>query len=122
MQTSEPGNVINKKICGNLVSNVWDLWEININKEKREENCVKFLFDELKKKYKIFPKDIFLGKRPIYLSMKNKENKNSENQKLTDLFEINDDNQYLDVIITFTEKEESKEFLKNIPRIRIHFK
>ena len=54
--------------------------------------------------------------------MQNKENKNSENQKLTDLFEVSDDNHYLDVIITFTEKEESNEYLKNIPKIRIHFK
>ena len=122
MQTSEPGNVVNKKICGNLVSNVWDLWEININKEKIEENCIKFLFDELKKKYKIFPKDIFIGKKPVYLSMQNKENKNSINQKLTDLLGVNEDNHYLDVIITFTEKEESNEYLKNIPKIRIHFK
>ena len=124
MQTSEPGSVVNKKICGNLVSNVWDFWEVFINEKKEGENCVKFLFDKLKKKYNIFPKDIFLGKKPVYLSMVNKGNKNAENQKLTDLLGFNGENRekdYLDVIITFTEKEESNELLKNIPRIRIHF-
>ena len=124
MQTSEPGSVVNKKICRNLVSNVWDLWEIFINEKKEEENCVKFLFDELKKKYNIFPKDIFLGKKPVFLSMVNKENKNAENQELTGLLGFNGENReknYLDVIVTFTEKEESNEYLKNIPRIRIHF-
>ena len=124
MQTSEPGSVVNKKICGNLVSNVWDFWEVFINEKKEGENCVKFLFDKLKKKYNIFPKDIFLGKKPVYLSMVNKGNKNAENQKLTDLLGFNGENRekdYLDVIITFTEKEESNEYLKNIPRIRIHF-
>ena len=78
----------------------------------------------MKKKYNIFPKDIFLGKKPVYLSMVNKGNKNAENQKLTDLLGFNGENRekdYLDVIITFTEKEESNEYLKNIPRIRIHF-
>ena len=124
MQTSEPGNVINKKISGNLVSNVWDLWEININKEKREENCVKFLFDELNKKYGIYPKDIFLGKKPVYLSLINK-GKNDE--KLNELLGLDENldlngNEYIDVIITFTETEESDKYLKNIPRIRIYFK
>ena len=126
MQTSEPGAVVNKKICGNLVSNVWDLWEININMKKKEENCIKFLFDELKKKYGIFPKDIFIGKKPVYLSLINKD-KNIENEELNNLLGINDDDnnidkdQYLDVIVTFTENEESDKYLKNIPRIRIHF-
>ena len=124
MQTSEPGSVVNKKICGNLVSNVWDFWEVFINEKKEGENCVKFLFDKLKKKYNIFPKDIFLGKKPVYVSMVNKGNKNAENQKLTDLLGFNGENRekdYLDVIVTFTEKEETNEYLKNIPRIRIHF-
>ena len=56
--------------------------------------------------------------------MEKKGNKNAENQKLTDLLGFNEENRekdYLDVIITFTEKEESNEYLKNIPRIRIHF-
>ena len=131
MQTTEPGAVINKKICGDLFSNVWDLWEVNINKNIKEENCVKFLFDELKKKYNIFPKDILLGKKSIYLSMQNKGNKNSENEKLTELLCIDDNlgddnmmngNDYIDVIVTFTETEESDKYLKNIPRIRINFK
>ena len=124
MQTSEPGTVVNKKICGNLSSNVWDLWEININLNKKEENCVKFLFDELNKKYGIYPKDIFLGKRPVYLSLINK-GKNDE--KLNELLGLDENldlngNEYIDVIITFTETEESDKYLKNIPRIRIYFK
>ena len=125
MQTSEPGAVVNKKICGNLSSNVWDLWEININMKKKEENCIKFLFEELNKKYGIFPKDIFLGKKQVYISSINK-GKNIENEKLNDLLGINDDindkEQYIDVVVTFTENEESDKYLNNIPRIRIHFK
>ena len=54
--------------------------------------------------------------------MQNKENKNSLNKKLTELLGISDDNHYIDIIITFTEKEESNEYLKNIPKIRVHFK
>jgi molybdopterin/thiamine biosynthesis adenylyltransferase len=122
MQSSEPGNVVNKKICGDLMSNVWDIWEINICKNKKEENCIKFLFEELKKKYKIYPKDIFIGKKPIYLSLIHKGNQNIENMTLTDLFGININSKYLDIIVTFTEKEESDIYLKNIPRIRINFK
>ena len=122
MQSSEPGNVVNKKICGDLVSNVWDIWEINISKNKKEENCIKFLFEELKKKYKIYPKDIFLGKKPIYLSLINKGNSNIENEMLTNLLGVSNDTKYIDIIVTFTEKEESDKYLKNIPRIRVNFK
>ena len=95
MQSSEPGNVINKKICGDLMSNVWDIWEINIDKNKKEENCIKFLFDQLKKKYKIYPKDIFVGKKPIYSSLINKGNQTIENGMLTDLLDVSNDAKYL---------------------------
>ena len=122
MQSSEPGNVVNKKICGNLTSNVWDIWEINIVKSKKEENCIKFLFEELRKKYNIYPKDIFVGKKPVYLSLINKGNQNIEKEMLTDLLGVSNDVKYLDIIVTFTEKEDSDKYLKNIPRIRINFK
>ena len=122
MQSSEPGNVVNKKICGNLTSNVWDIWEINITKDNKEENCIKFLFEELRKKYNIYPKDIFVGKKPVYLSLINKGNQNIEKEMLTDLLGVSNDVKYLDIIVTFTEKEDSDKYLKNIPRIRINFK
>ena len=129
IQNSEPGEVIKNKIVDDLYSNIWDLWEIYINKNNKKENCIKYLFDELEKKYKIFPKDIFLGKKPIFLSMlyKGKDNERNNkitNEELTNLLEYDEylNINYVDIIVTFTAKKDKEEYLKNIPRIRVYFK
>ena len=129
MQNSEPGEVIQKKIIDNLYSNIWDIWEININKNIRRENCIQFLFDELYNKYKIFPKDILLGKKLIFSTMlykgKDQERENKmKNEELSNLLEYDEYLQidYVDIIVTFTARKESEEYLKNIPKIRVHFK
>jgi len=125
IQASQPGNVVNKKICGNLYSNVWDIWNVEINKDNQEENNVKFLFDKLRKKYGIYPKDIFLGKKAVYLSLLN-SGINNNIESLTDIlgynYENNNSENYVDISVTFTEKENSQEYLKNIPKIRVCFK
>ena len=129
IQSSEPGEVINKKIIDNLYSNIWDIWEVYINKNNKKENCIEFLFDELFKKYKIYPKDIFLGKKPIFLNMlykgKDKEKKNKmNNEELSNLIEYDEylNINYVDIIVTFSDKRESEEYLNNIPKIRVYFK
>ncbi len=60
----------------------------------------------------------------MYLSL---INKGKTNEKLNELLGLDENlnlngNEYIDVIITFTETEESDKYLKNIPRIRIYFK
>jgi len=129
IQSSEPGEVVNKKITDNLYSNIWDIWEVFINKNNKKENCIQFLFDELYKKYKIFPKDIFLGKKPVFLNMlykgKDKEKeKKMNNEELSNLIEYDEymDINYVDIIVTFSAKKESEEYLNNIPKIRVYFK
>ena len=129
MQNSEPGAVIKNKIIDNLYSNIWDIWEVNINKDVKKENCIQFLFDELIAKYKIYPKDIFLGKKPIFLDMlykgKEFERKDKLNkEELSNLLEYDEFMQinYVDIIVTFSAKKESKEYLKNIPKVRVYFK
>ena len=129
IQNSEPGEVINKKIVDKLYSNIWDIWEIYINKNIKKENCIQFLFDELYKKYNIVPKDIFLGKKQVFLNMlykgKDKEKENiMKNEELTNLLEFDEylNINYVDINVTFIEKEEKKEYLKNIPKIRVYFK
>ena len=129
MQNSEPGAVIKNKIIDNLYSNIWDIWEVNINKDIKKENCIQFLFDELIAKYKIYPKDIFLGKKPIFLDMlykgKEFERKDKLNkEELSNLLEYDEFMQinYVDIIVTFSAKKESKEYLKNIPKVRVYFK
>ena len=42
MQSSELGDVVNKKICGDLVSNILDILEINIEKIKRKKIALNF--------------------------------------------------------------------------------
>ena len=129
IQNSEPGEVVTKKITDKLSSNIWDIWEIDVNKNLKKENCIQFLFDELYKKYNIFPKDIFLGKKPVFSSMlykgKDKEKDDfMKNEQLTNLLEYDEYLliNYVDVIVTFTAKKDTEEYLKNIPRVRIYFK
>ena len=47
-----------------------------------------------------------------------------KNEKLTDLLEYDEYLliNYIDIIVTFTAKKESEEYLKNIPKIRVYFK
>ena len=128
MQNSEPGEVRQNKIIDNLYSNIWDIWEVNINKNIKKENCIQFLFDKLIQTYKIYPKDIFLGKKPIFLDIlykgkKHERNNKLNNEELTNLLEYDEFIQinYVDIIVTFSAKKEGGEYLKNIPKVRVHF-
>ena len=129
IQNSEPGEVIKNKIVDNLYSNIWDIWEVNVDKNNKKENCIKYLFDELEEQYKIIPKDIFLGNKPVFLSMlykgkDNEKNNKMTNEELTNLLEYDEYSNinYIDLRITFTAKKDNDEYLKNIPRIRVYFK
>ena len=63
LSSSEPGSCPKNKIREGLSTTLWDRWEIYLEKD----NCnIKNLFDVLKTKYLIFPRDIFKGKKPVY--------------------------------------------------------
>jgi ubiquitin-activating enzyme E1-like protein 2 len=121
IQFSEPGEIKKNLIKNGLFSTIWDIWKINININDNNENNIKFLFEKLREKYQIEPKDIFKEKKIIYSY---KMNNNILNMKLNDLLGFNlnnNNNNYIDVTITFTLNSNSEEYLKNIPIIRIVF-
>ena len=124
LQSSEPGACIKNTIREGLTTTLWDRWEITLLKN----DCnIKSLFDILKTKYLLVPRDIFKGKKPIYsyAAYKDKKEINEEliNKKLDTLLgiDINKD-EYVDLMITFTKDEKSEEYIKNVPKIRLFFK
>ena len=124
LSSSEPGACPKNIIRDGLSTTLWDRWEISLDKENC---CIKNLFDVLKNKYLIFPRDIFKGKKPVYsyAAYKDKKEVNEEliNKKLDTLLGINFDKEdYVDLMVTFTHDEKSEEYIKNVPKIRLFFK
>ena len=123
LQSSEPGACTKNKIGENLYATLWDIWEVKLNKN---DCTIKTLFDVLKVRYALFPKDIFKGKKPIYSygAYKDKKDLNEEliNKKLDVLLGVDDSkDKYVDLMITFTKDENSEEYIKNIPKVRLIF-
>ena len=124
LSSSEPGACPKNIIRDGLSTTLWDRWEISLDKENC---CIKNLFDVLKNKYLIFPRDIFKGKKPVYsyAAYKDKKEVNEEliNKKLDTLLGISFDKEdYVDLMVTFTHDEKSEEYIKNVPKIRLFFK
>ena len=124
LSSSEPGACPKNVIREGLSTTLWDRWEISLDKENC---CIKNLFDVLKTKYLIFPRDIFKGKKPVYsyAAYKDKKEINEEliNKKLDSLLGVSFDKEdYVDLMVTFTHDEKSEEYIKNVPKIRLFFK
>ena len=124
IQFSEPGEIKKNLIKKDLFSTIWDIWVIYIKFNDSYENNINFLFEKLREKYEIEPKDIFKEKKIVF-SYKMSQNNNLFSGKLSDLLGFNlsnnKDNNYVDVTITFTLNANSEEYLKNIPIVRIVF-
>ena len=123
LQSSEPGVCKKVKIHEGLTTTLWDRWEINLDNDKCN---IKSLFEILKAKYMLFPKDIFKGKKAVYSynAYKDKKNVNEEiiNKDLTVLLDVDKNiDEYVDLMIMFTKDENSDEYLNDIPKIRVYF-
>jgi ubiquitin-activating enzyme E1 len=123
LQSAEPGVCKKNIIHEGLSSTLWDRWEINLDKDKCN---IKSLFDILKSKYLLYPRDIFKGKKAIYSYMgyKDKKELNEEivNRNLKELLGISkSDDSYCDLMITFTKNENDDIYLKDIPIVRVYF-
>ena len=84
------------------------------------------MFEILKTKYLLFPRDIFKGKKPVYSysAYKDKKEINEEliNKKMDSLLGIDiKQTEYVDLMITFTKDEKSEEYIKNVPKVRLFF-
>ena len=123
LQSAEPGTCKKNIIHEGLSSTLWDRWEINLDKDKCN---IKSLFDILKSRYLLSPRDIFKGKKAIYSYMgyKDKKELNEEivNRNLKELLGISkSDDSYCDLMITFTKNENDDIYLKDIPIVRVYF-
>ena len=123
LQSAEPGVCKKNIIHEGLSSTLWDRWEINLDKDKCN---IKSLFDILKSRYLLSPRDIFKGKKAIYSYMgyKDKKELNEEivNRNLKELLGISkSDDSYCDLMITFTKNENDDIYLKDIPIVRVYF-
>jgi len=123
LQSSEPGAAIKNIIREGLTTTLWDRWEINL---AQEQCTIKNLFEILRTKYLLFPRDIFKGKKPVYsyAAYKDKKEINEEliNKKMDSLLGIDiKQTEYVDLMITFTKDEKSEEYIKNVPKVRLFF-
>ena len=106
LQCSEPGTCAKNIIRDGLTTTLWDRWEVILESDK----CtIKNLFEILKTKYLLYPKDIFKGKKPVYsfAAYKDKIELNNEliNKRLESLLGITVGKEnYVDLMITFTIK------------------
>lgn len=124
MQASEPGEIRKNLICkeNNIYVTEWDRWEYVFY--ENEGFFLRKLFSYLKEKYFVYPKDCFIGKKAIYSSILYKNSKAKEdimNKDLQNIIDFNeDDNEdYIDLNITFAVSDESEEYIKNVPKVRI---
>jgi len=123
LQASEPGPVSKNKLAEELEVTLWDRWEF-----KPENNNLQSVYEYLRKKYKLFPRDCFLGKKAVFpynaYAGEDKKQIREEimNKDLFKLLEINSDDEYVDLMITFTANEISEEYIKNTPIIRLLLK
>ena len=124
LQSSEPGACTKNIIRDGLTTTLWDRWEVSLESDK----CtIKNLFEILKTRYLLCPKDVFKGKKPVYsyAAYKDKKEINDEliNKKLESLLGIGVGKEsYVDLMVTFTKDEKSEEYIKNIPKVRVIFK
>lgn len=102
MQLSEPGEAQKIKLTDDLTVTVWDRWEVTCPKGM----TVQQLFEQLEERYRLKPRDIYLGLMPVYLSANmDLESKKTEkqallNKPLNDLLQLDSD--FVDLTITFT--------------------
>ena len=121
LQLSEPGPPPTIKLTENLKVNLWDRWEIKGNKD----TDLKGLFEELKKTYDLWPKDVMSGSQAVYFSAiynmpgKEKDKEEMMGKKLVDLLGIEDE-KYINLTVTFA-KDEKGEILKGTPLVRMYF-
>merc|ERR1711957_252273 len=120
LQASEPGLVEKNKLTEDVSVTLWDRWEF-----KPEAYDLETIYKYLNKTYGLFPRDCFVGKKAVfpyimYLGDDKKAARDEIMKKdLHNLLNLNKEETYIDLTITFTKEEKSEEYIKNIPTVRI---
>lgn len=122
LQASEPGQVKKVILHEGLSVTLWDRWDIYLDQGKQN---IRSLFEILKTKYLLTPRDIFKKKKAVYSYMAYKDKKDLNNEildkGLKELIGVGNDCEYVDLIITFTKDDKSEEYLKDVPKVRVYF-
>ena len=121
LQLSEPGPPPAIKLTEDLKVNLWDRWDVKGGKDI----TLRKLFEELKTKYGLLPKDCMNGSQAVYFAAiynvpgKEKERDEVLDKKLAECLGIEDE-KYVNLTVTFA-KEEKGEILKGTPPVRVYF-
>ena len=104
---SEPGLAPVIELRPGLKVTLWDLWEIHAKEERSV--TLKNVLDTLESTYKLYPRDVLKGAKPVYLySIMNTEDKKEENQKILETKLENllgvKEAEYVDLSVTFVKE------------------
>lgn len=117
----EPGPVPKTKIHHKLTVSIWDRWDVKLG----DKATLKEVFQYLENTYQLLPQDGFQQSKSFFSSIlmnqkgKEKDKEKALNSKIVDLLDIEKDDQYIDLTITFTKKE-GGDLLKGIPLVRVY--
>ena len=118
---SEPGPPKKTQLTPELSVTLWDRWEVKV--EKGKEAPFEELLTLLKSTYKLEPKDFFKGNKPLYLDavMAPAAKAKFLKSKLDDALDLDGDEKFVDLTITFSKPGETK-LLEGIPPVRLFLK
>ena len=125
LSLSEPGPAKQVQLTPELKVTLWDRWDV----KPANGYGTKFadLLELLKNTYKLEPRDVFKGNKPIYMHTvmmtpgKSNEKAKIMNSKLEDALDMVGSESYVDLTITFCKAGEEK-LLDGVPTVRVIFK
>ena len=121
---SEPGPAATIELRPGLKVNLWDRWDVHSKNGK--DITLKNVLDYLQETYKLFPRDVMKGAKPVYLYaiMSNPEKKTESDgilgKKLFELLQLQEGEEYVDLNVTFVNDPAGK-ILAGAPPVRVYF-
>eukprot|EP01015_Nassula_variabilis_P005696 TRINITY_DN1423_c0_g2_i3.p1 TRINITY_DN1423_c0_g2~~TRINITY_DN1423_c0_g2_i3.p1 ORF type:complete len:367 (-),score=91.96 TRINITY_DN1423_c0_g2_i3:168-1268(-) len=126
MRLSEPGPPPVTKLLDNLKVTIWDRWVVK-TQDSAATNITQ-VFETLLKTYGLKPRDVFYRSEPVYMenlmSIHGREAEKEETLKkpISDLLDLEEGEEYVDLTITFENPNKKDEILTNTPLVRVHIK
>lgn len=130
MMMSEPGEPVTNKLTAEISVNVWERWEVTIDKASGSLSDV---ISDLAKSFAIQARDVLMGAQPLFLyAMRNQDKPILEQDEfkcpLTQLLKEKTDmlavSEWVDLTLTFVTNSEieGEKMLENVPTVRVIFK
>lgn len=112
----EPGPAVKYAITPELKVSVWDQWNFHFTASKG--NSLGELFKWIEEQFKIKPRDLMKGNKPIFLSILNKLEE-FESRPLDELLDLESGESVYVTVICYL--DDPKKSLENIPPVKISF-